>query len=164
MLLNHNPCNEASLVLTPSRSRLHPLPNRHPSSTAQSTTMLLSTAPFLLHTLIETPAALSFILSPTSQLSPCPPEATLILQSFGGLLLSTNLISLIFLRRNFDETSRNVALAFGLWHLWPCYRAAVRLMRKTDEAQTVKTLGGPVVHLAAHATLHLLFLTSFFCG
>ncbi|GJD00962.1 hypothetical protein ColKHC_09787 [Colletotrichum higginsianum] len=85
--------------------------------------------PFLLHVAIETAAACSFILNPASQL-PAPTTAVrLILQSFGGLLLSTNLTCLIFVARPFDGTSRLVAASLAFWHVWPCWRAYVRLTR-----------------------------------
>lgn len=130
---------------------------------------------FLLHVLIETPASLTFILRPQSQLSPLPPAAALILQSFGGLLLSLNLVAIVFVRRTFDPVARHVAAAFAFWHLWPCYRAFVRLSRDAEEkvaleAETEKTegppssdatsrtLGGPAIHLVVHLTLFTMFL------
>ncbi|KAF3801735.1 hypothetical protein GCG54_00014951 [Colletotrichum gloeosporioides] len=124
--------------------------------------MLFSRIPFLLHALVETAGASSFILKPQSQLPKPSAAAQLVLQSFGGLLLSTNLICLVFLwRPDFDDTSRLVAASLSFWHVWPCYRAYVRLtdprVDGTNSGQ-VKTLGGPTVHLGAHAVLFLAFL------
>ncbi|ROT42515.1 hypothetical protein SODALDRAFT_326676 [Sodiomyces alkalinus F11] len=116
--------------------------------------------PFLLHATVETAAAISFISHPDSQL-PRPvsssPAARLILESLGGLLLSTNLICLIFLVRPvFDETSRLVAASLAFWHVWACRRAWVRLTTdKVAESGTTpaRTFGGPAVHLGVHVVL-----------
>ncbi|KAF0321526.1 hypothetical protein GQ607_011196 [Colletotrichum asianum] len=126
--------------------------------------MLFSKIPFLLHALVETAGASSFILKPQSQLPKPSAAAQLVLQSFGGLLLSTNLICLVFLwRPDFDDTSRLVAASLSFWHVWPCYRAYVRLtdprVDGTGSGQ-VKTLGGPAVHLEAHAVFFRLVFQS----
>ncbi|KAG8671235.1 hypothetical protein FPOAC2_04564 [Fusarium poae] len=124
-----------------------------------------ATTPFLVHALIETPAALTFILKPSTQLQPLPPAAALIVQSFGGCILATNLIALVFLRRPFDDVAQHVALAFAFWHIWPCYRAYMRMSGYTEEgATTTKTLGGPVVHLGVHVVLLTMFLGTWLFG
>ncbi|KAF7554962.1 hypothetical protein G7046_g6675 [Stylonectria norvegica] len=108
--------------------------------------MSLATLPFILHILIETPAALTFILRPGSHLHPLTPSAALLLKNLGGLLLASNLVALAFVRRPVDDLSRHVALALAFWHLWPCYRGGVRCRRREPEEVT-GTLGGPGVHL-----------------
>ncbi|KAK1546093.1 hypothetical protein CPAR01_00060 [Colletotrichum paranaense] len=129
--------------------------------------------PFFFHIAIETAAACSFIHRPGSQLTNPSIAAQLVLQQFGGLLLTTNLICLIFVLRPFDETSRQVAAALAFWHVWPCWRAYVRLTRpEVDDlgkekggevkAATQKTLGGPAVHLAVHIGMFLLFARTVF--
>ncbi|KAH7319683.1 hypothetical protein B0I35DRAFT_478011 [Stachybotrys elegans] len=121
----------------------------------------LSHIPFLAHGLIETLAACSFILRPSTQLSPLTPSAELILQSKGGLLLFSNLISLVFLRRPFDDTSRLVSLAFAFWHLWPCHRAIVRIRSGlVQKVAQENALGGPALHLVTHSALLVMFLAS----
>jgi hypothetical protein len=129
----------------------------------QTTPTMLSPSrlPFVIHAAIETAAAFTFILKPASHLTPLSPAAGLLLQSKGGLLLFTNLICVIFLSRPVDETTRSVALAFAFWHLWPCYRAAVRLQYMADTEEP-RPLGGPVVHLGVHLGLLLLFLVAGF--
>lgn len=120
----------------------------------------LAKAPFLVHDVIATAAALTFIFRPGRQLQPLSDSATLILQSYGGCLLFTNLISLIFLVRPVvDDTTRHVALAFAFWHTWPSYRAIVRMRHGIDtQGEMGKTLGGPITHLSVHVLLFGMFL------
>ncbi|KAI6753332.1 hypothetical protein HG531_005501 [Fusarium graminearum] len=116
-----------------------------------------ATAPFLAHALIETPAALTFILKPSTQLQPLPPSAALIVQSFGGCILTTNLIALIFLRRPFDHVAQHVALAFAFWHIWPCYRA---YMRMNVSEQSESRLFNIDIHIVVALVLVELHLAS----
>ncbi|KEY67700.1 hypothetical protein S7711_03952 [Stachybotrys chartarum IBT 7711] len=123
--------------------------------------LALSKVPFLVHAVIESLAASSFILRPQSQLSPLSPPARLILQSKGGLLLFSNLVCLVFLRRPFDETSSLVALSLAFWHLWPCHRALVRIRTGMDKEFAQETaFGGPVVHLGIHVALFCMFVAT----
>ncbi|KAK3332115.1 hypothetical protein B0T19DRAFT_95108 [Cercophora scortea] len=115
----------------------------------------LQKLPFLLHLLVELPASLSFLLHPTSQLPGASPSARLILRNLGGLLLSTNLLCLVFLARpaGHDATAGLVALCLGSYHVWPIYRAYARLRYGVGEqgGGGGKVLfGGPAVHLVAH--------------
>lgn len=130
--------------------------------------------PLLLHATVETIAAASFILNPASQLPNPSVEARLVLQSLGGILLSTNLICVVLIKRPvFDDTSRLVAASLAFWHLWPCRRAWVRMNRGSLADDTTgkqaarrqapimqQTLGGPILHLGVHATLLILLLGS----
>ena len=144
-----------------------------------TSTTTLQTLPFLLHILVETPAALTFILAPSSHLPPAqrpaPRAVALVFRSLGGLLLATNLLALVFLTRPAglflagDDSARLVACVYAFWHLWPCYRAAVRLgggvegeEEEKDGALGGGVLGGPVVHLGAHGLLLILFVLSAF--
>ena len=110
-----------------------------------------------LHLLIETPASLTFLLTPSSQLPNASPEAKLILHNLGGLLLSTNLICLVLLftaDSNNEEVYRLTAwlcLCLGTYHFWPLRRAWVRMgMGMGGTKEGVKVLGGPVVHFGVH--------------
>ena len=116
--------------------------------------------PFFIHDIVASFAGLTFIFRPGKQLSPLSPSAQLILQCYGGLILFTNLISLIMIARPVvDETTRLVAFAFSFWHAWPSYRAVVRMQKGIDvEGEMGKTLGGPAIHLAVHALLFFMFL------
>ncbi|KAK4189391.1 hypothetical protein QBC35DRAFT_493543 [Podospora australis] len=88
--------------------------------------------PLILHLLIETPASLSFLLKPHSQLPGASPEAVLILRNFGGLLLSTNILTLLFLYRGTgkeedDGLTALVEICLGTYHFWPIHRAWRRM-------------------------------------
>ncbi|KAK0672937.1 hypothetical protein QBC41DRAFT_343291 [Cercophora samala] len=121
--------------------------------------------PLLLHLLTETPASISFLLFPQTQLptaDPNPAAALLILRNFGGLLLSTNLIALVFLLRPaFDSLSALVTLSLASYHVWPIYRAYSRLLLQQQRPNLTKgkkqhdvnrnlVLGGPIVHFWVH--------------
>ncbi|OIW24474.1 hypothetical protein CONLIGDRAFT_98254 [Coniochaeta ligniaria NRRL 30616] len=108
-----------------------------------------SKLPLLLHALLETAAALSFVLTPAAQLPGASPEARLILRSYGGLLLSSSILCLgFFLRPGFDSAARLVAGSMAVYHFFPIGRACVRLRR--GRAEGGRVLGGPAVHLVVH--------------
>ncbi|KAK3349917.1 hypothetical protein B0T25DRAFT_549222 [Lasiosphaeria hispida] len=122
--------------------------------------------PLVLHLLVETPAALSFILHPTAQLPGCAAEAKLILRSYGGLLLATNLICLGSLARpGVDSTVGLIALCMGTYHLWPTYRAYARMkfgigMKGVQGA----VLGGPSLHFALHVFCFVSLMGTWWFG
>lgn len=121
--------------------------------------MLLAKLPFAAHALIETAAALSFIFSPDKQLPGCNIAAKLILRQYGGLLLSTNLTCLVILADpGFTDTTRLFAAALGTYHVWPCYRAYIRIRNDTGASgKGQSTLGGPVLHLIVHSACLAMF-------
>ncbi|KAH7375291.1 hypothetical protein B0T11DRAFT_270041 [Plectosphaerella cucumerina] len=139
-------------------------------------TPFLSKLPLLLHVAVESAAATSFICKPSSQIKDPSLEVQLVLQSLGGSLLSTNLVSLVFIfRPEFDTTSRLVAASLASWHLWPMRRAWVRLSiaaagngvkekKQTRGSQDPVVFGGPSVHLAIHAALFISLLGSAIIG
>lgn len=119
-------------------------------------------AALTLHLLVETPASLSFLLTPGAQLPGASPEARLILRNFGGLLLATNLACAALLgggRVDDNGDDRVMALfcaGLGTYHVWPIWRAWVRMGGKGEgEGEGKgeggkKVLGGPVVHFGVH--------------
>ena len=120
-------------------------------------------APFLLHAITELLAASTFLLSADSHIPSPSPQATLVSQLLGGSLLHSALLAVIFASRGvWDDTARRAALAFAIWHAFPCYRAIVRLRTKMDGAGPAKRegqlFGGPAVHLMIHGTLLFWFL------
>lgn len=116
--------------------------------------------PLLLHLLVETPASLSFLLAPRSQLRGASPEAVLILRNLGGLLLATNLVCLVLLSAGSDgdggsrysRLAASVCLCLATYHVWPAHRAYSRIARGVVGGKDGgrKVLGGPKVHLAVH--------------
>lgn len=122
--------------------------------------MILAKLPFAIHALVETAAALSFILNPEKQLPGCNTAAKLILRQYGGLLLSTNLICLVILfEPSFTNTTRLLAAALGTYHIWPCYRAYVRISQNKEGTNKEKpVLGGPLLHLIVHLACFGMFI------
>ncbi|RYP29311.1 hypothetical protein DL767_006772 [Monosporascus sp. MG133] len=125
--------------------------------------MISPRLPFAAHALVETPAALSFILTPEKQLPGCTPAAKLILRQYGGLLLSSVLVCIFVLLEpgSFDGVAcRLLAAALGSYHVWPCYRAYVRLRSGAgrEDAAAASTLGGPAIHLAVHSVCFAMFV------
>ena len=118
--------------------------------------------PFVLHAVVETIAAVTFIFRPETQLPNPSLDARLVLQSFGGLLLSTSLVAAAVASQPVsDQTTRLVGASLAFWHLWPCYRAVVRISQGSgEEGPEVKTLGGPPVHLGVHLVLLFMFTGS----
>ncbi|KAI1864466.1 uncharacterized protein JN550_009023 [Neoarthrinium moseri] len=122
--------------------------------------MLAAKSPFVLHAVIETFAALSFIFGPEKQIPGCSPATKLVLKQYGGLLLSSNLVCLVVLLQDrFGSTERMLAAALGFYHLWPIHRALVRIVQRAPgDAPGNQTLGGPLVHLGVHVVVFALFL------
>lgn len=108
--------------------------------------------PLLLHAAIETAAAISFIANSTAQLPGASDDAVLILRSYGGLLLSSNLLCFLFAARpGFDAATALVAVSVGSYHLWPAGRALARIRRGIGtEGDQGRVLGGPALHLVVH--------------
>ncbi|KAL8304499.1 hypothetical protein RB597_004343 [Gaeumannomyces tritici] len=144
--------------------------------------MIPSKLPLILHILVETAAARSFILQPRSQLPlerardpAARAEADLILKNLGGALLTTNLVAVALVLRPDDEfldrTGRLIVLALASYHVWPAYRALARIFRPASAAAAVERtpkssapLGGPPVHLAVHTVCFLGLLGSGLLG
>jgi hypothetical protein len=105
-----------------------------------------------LHLLTETPASLSFLLAPHAQLPGASPDALLILRNLGGLLLATNLVCLVLLASPAsavsEQTMALLCVCLGTYHVWPIYRAWVRMGRGGGGGE--KVLGGPGVHFVVH--------------
>ncbi|KAI0839948.1 hypothetical protein F5Y06DRAFT_265045 [Hypoxylon sp. FL0890] len=122
--------------------------------------MILAKLPFAIHAFVETTAALSFIFNPNKQLPECNEAAKLILRQYGGLLLSTNLICLaVLIEPGFSYMTRLLAAALGSYHIWPCYRAYIRIHYNIGLSKDGKSaLGGPQLHLIVHLMCLAMFI------
>ncbi|KAM7202488.1 hypothetical protein V8F33_002708 [Rhypophila sp. PSN 637] len=86
-------------------------------------------------------------------------EVDLILLNYGGLLLTTNFISLVFLARPvFDDIAGLVSLCMASYHVWPVWRAFTRMklyaaVERNAGTGNQKFLGGPALHLVIHLSL-----------
>lgn len=116
----------------------------------------------LFHVLIEAPASLSFLLNAPKQLREARPsaEAVLVCQSYGGLLVATNVLCILLLycrgSTNFDDASAIVAVSLAIYHIMPIRRAWVRInMQGASRGwlQRADALGGPYMHFMLHALL-----------
>lgn len=114
----------------------------------------------LAHLVIESMAALSFLLQPQIQLQDSEPsdDAVLICHSYAGSLLATDALCFLFLvykdNKTFDETSAMLAGSLAIYHLFPVKRAWSRIKRRRgDYKQEERMAGGPPVHLAIHGVL-----------
>jgi hypothetical protein len=131
-----------------------------------------------LHLLIETTAALSFLLCPAAQLpaaasgtGAAADDARLVLRNLGGALLATDLLCLVLLLARPAPTAHDqplaaqVCLCLGTYHVWPIYRAWVRMRRRQvgkrsgkggggggggGREEEKKVRGGPPVHFVVH--------------
>ncbi|KAH9907602.1 hypothetical protein F4778DRAFT_778026 [Xylariomycetidae sp. FL2044] len=128
--------------------------------------MLTPKLAFVVHAVVETAAAISFIFHPERQLPGCTPAAKLILRQYGGLLLSSNFVCLaVIAESEFSHTARLLAVALGSYHAWPCHRAYSRMKSKSSqgtaaaaEKKDAVVLGGPFVHLVVHVGCLALFV------
>lgn len=117
--------------------------------------------PFLCHLLLETPASLSFLLSPSSQLPRPTPNAHALIRQYAILLLSSNLVALTLLFHpstigtSAEAIRGNVAGALAVYHVAPVVRAVSRIVcsneRGKGRGRGWRELGGPWVHLGGHA-------------
>ncbi|KKY35679.1 hypothetical protein UCDDA912_g04287 [Diaporthe ampelina] len=117
---------------------------------------------FLFHVLVEVPASLSFLLNAPKQLREArpSPEAVLVCQSYGGLLVATNVLCVLLLycrgSANFDDASAIIAASLAIYHVMPMRRAWVRINVQgagRGWLQQADDMGGPYVHFMVHALL-----------
>ncbi|KAK4692643.1 hypothetical protein P7C71_g4600, partial [Lecanoromycetidae sp. Uapishka_2] len=110
--------------------------------------------PFILHILIETPAALAFAVFPSSTLSVRQPAAEAVIRQYALLILSSNVIAAIFVFHDPNISDGvflegRVAAALALYHVGPLMRAVTRI--RNDEGQARPLLEQPWLHAWVHA-------------
>lgn len=118
----------------------------------------LISVPFILHIIIELPAAISFAFFPSATLSIPQPHAQAVIRQYALLLLSTTIIAALFVlqdRRGQGPKmpERGVASALALYHLGPLIRAAHRFRRREGTGRGL--LGQPWLHVLVHALCFL---------
>ena len=120
---------------------------------ASVSTEFIHSFPFILHIVIELPAAISFAFFPSATLSIPQPHAQAVIRQYALLLFSTVVIAAVFVRQDRDGNGptmqeRSVASALGLYHLGPLIRAAHRSRRRKGSGRHV--LGQPWLHVLMH--------------
>lgn len=113
----------------------------------------LASLPFILHIIIELPAATSFALTPSATLSIPQPHAQGVIRQYALLLLSTIIIAASFVLQDCrgeepKMPERSVASALALYHLGPLIRAANRSQRGEGTGRGL--LGQPWLHVLVH--------------
>lgn len=106
-------------------------------------------AGFVLHIAIEIPAAINFMLFPSKQLQIHTPHAHAVIRQYALLLLSSVLISMLFVSRPADDLSRFVAGSLAIYHIGPALRSCGRMSRQKAEAQPV-FLSEAFLYLCCH--------------
>ena len=112
--------------------------------------------PFLLHLLVELPAAFAFAIYPSATLPVPQPYAHAVIRQYALLLLSINIIAAIFIFRDHEAytidydglTERRVAGALALYHCGPLIRAGRRIWKGEKGKRGLS--GQPWVHFVAH--------------
>ena len=101
-----------------------------------------------LHLIIETAAAINFILRPSATLVAPQPHSHGVIRQYGLLLLSTNIIVASVLHRGVHDTlAKQVAGALALYHVGPLARAMARI----GGGNCGRALGGAWLHAVVHA-------------
>jgi len=117
----------------------------------------LTSLPFVLHILVEVPAAFTFALFPSTTLLRPQPDAHAVIRQYGLLLLSTNIIASLFVFENRGSNSIDdpiwhieawVAGSLALYHVGPLMRAGSRSWRGGGKGRSF--VGQPRAHVIAH--------------
>ena len=112
---------------------------------------------FLLHLIIETAAAINFLLRPSATLLAPQPHSHAVIRQYALLLISSNIIAAVMLNREVDATSGKIAGALGVYHFGPVVRAVSRIVQKSSGSG----LNEPWLHAIAHMLCGTCLLVSF---
>ena len=110
------------------------------------------TGSLLFHIIIETPAAINFILSPSATLTSPQLPAHAIIRQYGLLLACTNAMVLFILCSQAEDSrnlllERRIAGVLAIYHIGPLLRALAR-MRRGEEGK--KWMTRPWLHVLVH--------------
>ena len=92
---------------------------------------------FMLHVVIEVPAAINFFLFPSGQLDSYSPQAHAVIRQYAMLLLTSVLIAMVFLVRPVDQVSGQIAGALSIYHVAPCLRSIGRLYTRFQQDESL---------------------------
>lgn len=117
-----------------------------------------ASAPFLLHIIIEFPAAIAFAYKPSGTLPVMQSGAHAIIRQYALLLMSSNFIAgCLALQDNqlpgLNAVSQGVAASLAVYHLGPAVRAIGRVRRR-DEGQSF------FANSWLHVSVHMLSATA----
>jgi len=116
---------------------------------------------FVMHAVIEIPAAINFMFLPSKQLGEYTPHAHAIVRQYALLLLVSVLISLTFATRPMDDLSRAVAGSLAMYHIGPALRSMGRLRRQAAQSKRLLLSEATlylVVHIACGTSLFMCYL------
>ena len=111
--------------------------------------------PFILHVILESPAAVAFALFPSATLRTPQPEAHALIRQYALSLLTTVLIAAVFARQPHDLQANNahiqrleqqVAGALALYHVGPMIRAARKYRARQEQDRRMM----PCLHFFSH--------------
>lgn len=106
---------------------------------------------FVLHIVIEVPAAINFMFQPSKQLAVYTPHAHAVIRQYAVLLLSSILIAALFAPRPVDDLGRGVAGSLAIYHVGPFLRSWGRL-----RSQAKQSLPVLISEAALYLVCHLL--------
>jgi len=115
---------------------------------------------FVLHAVIETPAAMNFMLFPSRQIGSFTPQAHPLIRQYALLLLSSVLISVAFTVRPADDLTGMVAGCFSIYHVGPAIRSLTRLKEQAGRQQPI-FLSEAFLYLAVHVCCGLSLFQCF---
>lgn len=116
---------------------------------------------FLLHVVIEMPAAINFMVQPSKQLGKHTPHAHAIVRQYALLLLSSILIAIIFAPRPVNDLTKAVAGSLAIYHIGPALRSWSRLRSQAKRSAPVVWSEAAlylVCHLVTGTALLLCFM------
>lgn len=118
---------------------------------------------FMLHIIIEVPAAINFMVQPSKQLGILTPHAHAIIRQYAVLLLSSILISFTFVSRPLDSLTRNIAGSLAIYHVGPFLRSWARLKSQSKQSLPV-LLSEAALYLVCHLLCGMALLFCYLLG
>lgn len=115
---------------------------------------------FLLHIVIETPAALKFFFFPSGQLGKNTPHAHAVIRQYAVLIFASNLVAFVFVQRPMDDMAAKIAGALAVYHIAPSIRSINRLIAQAHQGEPLVASEAflyLVVHVICGAALALHF-------